>query len=54
MEEQFNLSDEKLKKIMNTMTSEMNKGLKKDTNPDAKVKMIPSYVESLPDGTGLE
>lgn len=32
---------------------EMKKGLGKDTNPDAKVKMIPSYVTNLPNGTGL-
>ena len=35
------------------MTSEMKKGLSKATNPNAKVKMIPSFVESLPDGTGM-
>ena len=51
-EQLFYLSDDDLVSIMNKMTQEMNKGLGKDTNPSAKVKMIPSFVESLPDGTG--
>jgi len=37
--------------IMKKMNLEMLKGLSKDTNPTAKVKMIPSYVTHLPDGS---
>merc|ERR1719457_194259 len=33
------------------MTLEMSKGLGKETNEKAKVKMIPSFVTALPDGT---
>ena len=33
------------------MRMEMDKGLNKETNPSAKIKMIPSYVTALPDGT---
>ena len=50
---QLHLSDDNLVAIMNQMLVEMRKGLAKETNPSAKVKMIPSYVESLPDGTGM-
>ena len=38
---------------MKKMNLEMLKGLSKDTNPTAKVKMIPSYVTHLPDGSGI-
>lgn len=46
----FLLSDDQLKTICEKMESEMLKGLQKSTNPQAKVKMIPSFVQSLPDG----
>lgn len=32
---------------------EMEKGLGADTNPTASVKMLPSFVRSTPDGTGM-
>uniref|UniRef100_H2Y729 Phosphotransferase n=1 Tax=Ciona savignyi TaxID=51511 RepID=H2Y729_CIOSA len=47
----LHLSNEQLTKIMKKMIKEMHKGLGKDTHDDATVKMIPSYVKSLPDGT---
>lgn len=31
---------------------EMDKGLCRDTNPTAAVKMLPTFVRSTPDGTG--
>ena len=31
---------------------EMDKGLCRDTNPEAAVKMLPTFVRSTPDGTG--
>nr|XP_009857733.1 hexokinase-2-like isoform X4 [Ciona intestinalis] len=49
--DELNLSNQQLTKIMEKMIKEMVKGLGKDTNEDATVKMIPSYVKSLPDGT---
>ena len=52
LENQINLNDENLTSIMHKMLNEMKKGLGKSTNDQAKVKMIPSYVASLPDGTG--
>lgn len=49
--EDFYLSDCKLEEIRNRMEREMEKGLGKCTNADAKVKMIPSFVQSLADGS---
>ena len=37
---------------MEIMLGEFNKGLGKETNPTAKVKMFPTYVRDVPDGTG--
>lgn len=53
LEGKINLSDEQLTSIMQKMLFEMNKGLGKDTNAEAKMKMIPSFVKALPDGTGV-
>nr|CAB3253285.1 hexokinase-2-like [Phallusia mammillata] len=51
VEAKINLSDEQLNSIMLKLMDEMKKGLGKDTNAEAKVKMIPSFVKALPDGT---
>ncbi|XP_075389683.1 hexokinase HKDC1 isoform X7 [Tenrec ecaudatus] len=45
------LSDETLLDIMARFQAEMEKGLRKDTNPTASVKMLPTYVRAIPDGT---
>ncbi|CAI9547731.1 unnamed protein product [Staurois parvus] len=45
------LSDETLLDIMARFQVEMDKGLKKDTNPTASLKMLPTYVRSTPDGS---
>ncbi|XP_069609512.1 hexokinase HKDC1-like [Ranitomeya imitator] len=45
------LSDETLLDIMARFQAEMEKGLKKDANPTATVKMLPTYVRSTPDGS---
>ncbi|XP_069836532.1 hexokinase HKDC1-like isoform X1 [Dendropsophus ebraccatus] len=45
------LSDETLLDIMARFQAEMEKGLKKDTNPTSAVKMLPTYVRSTPDGS---
>jgi hypothetical protein len=46
------LSDETLLDIMARFQAEMEKGLGKDTNPTASVKMLPTFVRAIPDGTG--
>lgn len=51
VEREFNLSTASCRSIMDRMTLEMQKGLGKATNDKAKIKMIPSYVTSLPDGS---
>lgn len=45
-------SDETLKDIMNRFRREMENGLERDTNPTATVKMLPTFVRSIPDGSG--
>lgn len=49
--EPFNISLEMMKEIGDRLTAEMVKGLDKATHAEAKVKMFPTYVQSLPDGT---
>uniref|UniRef100_A0A3Q1JLW4 Hexokinase-2 n=1 Tax=Anabas testudineus TaxID=64144 RepID=A0A3Q1JLW4_ANATE len=44
-------SDETLKDIMNRFRREMENGLNGDTNPTATVKMLPTFVRSIPDGS---
>lgn len=45
-------SDETLKDVMNRFRREMEKGLGRDTNATATVKMLPTFVRSIPDGSG--
>ncbi|XP_075836261.1 hexokinase HKDC1 [Microtus pennsylvanicus] len=45
------LSDETLVDIMTRFQAEMEKGLGKDTNPTASVKMLPTFVRAIPDGS---
>ena len=52
IEQSFQLDAAKCQIMMNRMTKEMMKGLGKHTNEAAKIKMIPSFVTALPDGTG--
>ncbi|XP_041477382.1 hexokinase-2-like isoform X2 [Lytechinus variegatus] len=47
----FDISLELMKDIGVRLTKEMTKGLDKATHDEAKVKMFPTYVQSLPDGT---
>ncbi|XP_013390907.1 hexokinase-2 isoform X2 [Lingula anatina] len=49
--EELKLSDVQLRKVMQLLDDEMNKGLCKGTNPNAAIKMFPTYVRSIPDGT---
>lgn len=48
----FRLTQEQLVGIRNKMRVEFEYGLKKDTHPLATVKMLPTYVCGMPDGTG--
>ncbi|NWY40021.1 HXK1 protein, partial [Sylvia atricapilla] len=45
------LSNDVLLDVMARFQAEMVKGLGRDTNPTATVKMLPSFVRSLPDGS---
>ncbi|XP_035021764.1 hexokinase-2 isoform X1 [Hippoglossus stenolepis] len=45
------LSDETLMDLSIRFRREMDKGLCRDTNPTAAVKMLPTFVRSTPDGT---
>lgn len=44
----FILKDEDYKRLMDIMLGEFNKGLGKETNPTAKVKMYPTYAGTSP------
>ena len=46
------VSDEDLTKLVHSMENEFEKGLGKDTNPNAEIQMHPTYVTATPDGTG--
>lgn len=48
----FHLTKEMLLEVKKRMRTEMDMGLKKQTNAKAVVKMLPSFVRSTPDGTG--
>ncbi|XP_052411593.1 hexokinase-2 [Carassius gibelio] len=45
------LSNENLMDVSKRFRREMDKGLGRDTNPTAAVKMLPTFVRSTPDGT---
>ncbi|OPJ84737.1 putative hexokinase HKDC1 [Patagioenas fasciata monilis] len=45
------LSDDVLLDVMTRFQAEMVRGLGRDTNPTATVKMLPTFVRSLPDGS---
>ena len=47
----FKMDKECLNKVMGLMMAEMRKGLDPATHDTADVKMFPTYVRSLPDGT---
>ncbi|KAL3863611.1 hypothetical protein ACJMK2_005362 [Sinanodonta woodiana] len=47
----FIVKDEDYIRIMDLMLENFNKGLHKVTNKDAPVKMFPTYVRAVPDGT---
>ncbi|XP_018407907.1 PREDICTED: hexokinase-3 [Nanorana parkeri] len=47
----FLMSHEKLIEVQSRMRNEMEIGLHKQTQPEATVKMLPTYVRATPDGT---
>lgn len=47
------LSRTQLLEVKNRMSEEMERGLSKQTHEQASVKMLPTYVRSTPDGTGI-
>ncbi|XP_017270188.1 hexokinase-2 [Kryptolebias marmoratus] len=49
--EKLKLSDEAVMDLSVRFRREMDKGLCRDTNPTATVKMLPTFVRSTPDGT---
>ena len=46
-------SDETLSDIMQRFRRELARGLGQDTNPTATLKMLPTFVHSIPDGSGV-
>ena len=48
----YDLDDATYKKISDILLVEMEKGLSKTTNAEAVIKMLPTYVRALPDGSG--
>ncbi|NXP89810.1 HXK1 protein, partial [Passerina amoena] len=48
---EFKLTHEQLLQVKKRMRAEMEAGLKKKTHDTAKVKMLPTFVRSTPDGT---
>ena len=46
------LTDDDYRKVMMLMLRNMERGLAQSTNADACIKMYPTYVRAVPDGTG--
>lgn len=46
------LSQETLKEVCACLQEEINKGLGKESNPEATIKCFPTYVRDLPNGKG--
>ncbi|KAE9419122.1 hypothetical protein Angca_004211, partial [Angiostrongylus cantonensis] len=47
----LNLSDDQLRKVMHSLKIGMEQGLKKGTPPGVGLRMIPSYVRGIPNGS---
>lgn len=48
----FKLSSLTYRRVMHLLNEEMNNGLHANSNYLADIKMFPTFVRSLPDGTG--
>ena len=52
MLKEYILSNEDYETIRDLMTEDMDRGLSKETNHEATVRMLVTYVLDLPDGMG--
>ena len=50
---EFCLNKEGLKEVRKRMQLEMERGLRLETHKEASVKMLPTYVCSTPEGSGI-
>lgn len=50
---EFRLSKAQLLEVKKRMRAEIERGLKKKTHQEATVKMLPTFVRSTPDGSGV-
>ena len=50
---EYDLDSGTYKKICDILLEEMEKGLSKETNAEAVIKMLPTYVRALPKGKGF-
>ena len=48
------MDDSKIKEIMKRFLHEISLGLKKETHPKADIKCFVTYVQDLPNGTGIQ
>ena len=46
------LTNDQLEKVSALLLKELNEGLRRETNMIASVKMYPTYVRDVPDGSG--
>lgn len=46
------LTNDQLEKVASILLNEFNEGLGRLTNPDASVKMFPTFVRDVPNGKG--
>ena len=53
MMKEYDLDLEGYKKVCDILEAEFKKGLGKASNAQAVIKMFPTYVRSLPDGSGV-
>ena len=51
---EYVLEDATYEKVMNLIEEQMNLGLNPASNAEADLKMFPTYVRSLPNGTGIK
>lgn len=51
---EFMLKKEELREVMKRMQREMERGLRLETHNEASVKMLPTYVRSTPEGSGVD
>ena len=50
--QEFRLDDETYRRIMTLLEEELQKGLSRENHEKADIKMFPTYVRALPDGSG--